>query len=98
MTSRKISGKGLKIEVMANCRITPTVAYNPWTEEELHFPNKKELALHFGINPKTVTAWFKFGKPVIDLMENERGIIDIAKATQAPLNGFEIYTQEEWQE
>lgn len=79
-------------------RMQRMVAYNPMTEERLDFKNQKELALHFGISPKTISSWITKGRPIIDLMEDERGIIDITKATQEPLHGFEIYTEKEWQE
>lgn len=79
-------------------KIQRMVAYNPMTEERLDFKNQKELALHFGISPKTISYWITKGRPIIDLMEDERGIIDITRATQEPLRGFEIYTEKEWQE
>ena len=44
------------------------VAYNPTTEEELHFSCKAQCAKYFGLKTNTVLGWFTFGRPVIELL------------------------------
>lgn len=77
-----------------------TVAYNPNTEQEIHFKSKRDLAFYFGILPNTITYWFRNGRPILDLMsaDKERGMFQKAEQVQAKLKGFEIYTDTEWKE
>ena len=71
------------------------VAYNPMTEEELHFSCKAQCAKHFGLKANTVLGWFTFGRPVIELLVDlDRNQVEIEK--QSKLNGFELFTINEW--
>lgn len=71
------------------------IAYNPMTEEELHFSCKAQCAKHFGLKTNTVLGWFAFGRPVIELLiDLDRNQVEIEK--QSKLNGFELFTIKEW--
>ena len=71
------------------------VAYNPMTEEELHFSCKAQCAEYFGLKANTVLGWFTFGRPVIELLvDPDRNQVEIEK--QSKLNGFELFTINEW--
>ena len=71
------------------------VAYNPTTEEELHFSCKAQCAKHFGLKANTVVKWFDIGRPIIELLreqDNKQAAIE----KQDKLNGFELFTINEW--
>ena len=71
------------------------VAYNPITEEELHFSCKAQCARHFGLKANTVVKWFDIGRPIIELLreqDNKQAAIE----KQDKLNGFELFTMNEW--
>ena len=71
------------------------VAYNPMTEEELHFSSKAQCAKYFGLKVNTVLGWFAYGRPVIELLTDlDRNQVEIEK--QSKLNGFELFTIKEW--
>ena len=42
------------------------VAYNPTTEEELHFSCKTQCAKYFGLKANTVIRWLDNGMPVVE--------------------------------
>ena len=50
---------------MATQKAIKVVAYNPMTEEELHFSCKAQCAKHFGLKANTVIRWLDNGMPVI---------------------------------
>ena len=71
------------------------VAYNPITEEELHFSCKTQCAKHFGLKANTVVKWFDIGRPIIELLreqDNKQAAIE----KQDKLKGFELFTINEW--
>ena len=71
------------------------VAYNPITEEELHFSCKAQCAKYFGLKANTVVKWFDIGRPIIELLKDlDRNQVEIEK--QSKLNGFELFTINEW--
>ena len=71
------------------------VAYNPTTEEELHFSCKAQCAEYFGLKANTVIRWLDNGMPVIELLTDlDRNQVEIEK--QSKLNGFELFTINEW--
>ena len=71
------------------------VAYNPTTEEEIHFSCKVQCAKYFGLKPNTVIRWLDNGMPVIELITDpDRNQAEIEK--QSKLNGFELFTMNEW--
>ena len=71
------------------------VAYNPTTEEELHFSCKVQCAEYFGLKANTVIRWLDNGMPVIELLTDlGRNQVEIEK--QSKLNGFELFTINEW--
>ena len=71
------------------------VAYNPITEEELHFSCKAQCAKYFGLKANTVIRWLDNGMPVIELLTGlDRNQVEIKK--QSKLNGFELFTIKEW--
>ena len=71
------------------------IAYNPMTEEELHFSCKAQCANYFGLKANTVLGWFAFGRPIIELLTDlDRNQVEIEK--QSKLNGFELFTIKEW--
>ena len=71
------------------------IAYNPITEEELHFSCKAQCAKYFGLKANTVIRWIDNGMPVIelltDLVRNQE-----KNKKQSKLNGFELFTIKEW--
>ena len=80
---------------MAIQKAIKVVAYNPTTEEELHFSCKAQCAKYFGLKTNTVLGWFTFGRPVIELLVDlDRNQVEIEK--QSKLNGFELFTINEW--
>ena len=82
---------------MAMQKAIKVVAYNPTTEEELHFSCKAQCAKYFGLKANTVIKWFDIGRPIIELLrEQERNQVEIEK--QSKLNGFELFTIKEWLE
>ena len=50
---------------MALQKAIKVVAYNPTTEEELHFSSKAQCAKYFGLKANTVIRWLDNGMPVI---------------------------------
>ena len=71
------------------------VAYNPTTEEELHFSCKAQCAKYFGLKANTVVKWFDIGRPIIELLreqDNKQAAIE----KQDKLKGFELFTINEW--
>lgn len=71
------------------------IAYNPMTEEELHFSRKAQCAEYFGLKTNTVIRWLGNGRPVIELLiDLDRNQVEIEK--QSKLNGFELFTIKEW--
>ena len=71
------------------------VAYNPTTEEELHFSCKAKCAKYFELKANTVIRWLDNGMPVIELLTDpDRNKVEIEK--QSKLNGFELFTIKEW--
>ena len=80
---------------MATQKAIKVVAYNPMTEEELHFSCKAKCAKHFGLKANTVIRWLGNGMPVIELLTDlDRNKVEIEK--QSKLNGFELFTIKEW--
>lgn len=80
---------------MAIQKAIKVVAYNPTTEEELHFSCKAQCAKHFGLKANTVIRWLDNGMPVIELLTDlDRNKVEIEK--QSKLNGFELFTIKEW--
>ena len=80
---------------MAMQKAIKVVAYNPMTEEELHFSCKTQCAKFFGLIPNTVIRWLDNGMPVIELLTDlDRNKVEIEK--QSKLNGFELFTIKEW--
>jgi len=71
------------------------VAYNPTTEEELHFSCKAQCAKHFGLKANTVVKWFDIGRPIIELLR-EQDNKQVAIEKQDKLKGFELFTINEW--
>ena len=56
------------------------VAYNPTTEEELHFSCKAQCAKYFGLKANTVIRWLDNGMPVIELLTDlDRNQVEIKK-------------------
>ena len=71
------------------------VAYNPTTEEGLHFSCKAQCAKYFELKANTVIRWLDNGMPVIELLTDpDRNKVEIEK--QSKLNGFELFTIKEW--
>ena len=71
------------------------IAYNPMTEEELHFSYKAQCAKYFGLKANTVVKWFDIGRPIIELLreqDNKQAAIE----KQDKLKGFELFTINEW--
>ena len=80
---------------MATQKAIKVVAYNPMTEEELHFSGKAQCANYFGLTANTVIRWLDNGMPVIELLVDlDRNRVEIEK--QSKLNGFELFTIKEW--
>ena len=80
---------------MATQKAIKVVAYNPTTEEELHFNCKAKCAKYFGLKANTVIRWLDNGRPVIELLiDLDRNQVEIEK--QSKLNGFELFTINEW--
>lgn len=80
---------------MAIQKAIKVVAYNPTTEEELHFSCKAQCAKYFGLKTNTVIRWLDNGMPVIELLTDvDRNQVEIEK--QSKLNGFELFTINEW--
>ena len=71
------------------------VAYNPSTEEELHFSCKAQCAKYFGLKANTVVKWFDIGRPIIELLR-EQDNKQVAIEKQDKLKGFELFTINEW--
>ena len=71
------------------------VAYNPVTEEELHFSCKAKCAKYFGLKANTVVKWFDIGRPIIELLR-EQDNKQVAIEKQDKLKGFELFTINEW--
>ena len=71
------------------------VAYNPTTEEELHFSCKAQCAKYFGLKANTVVKWFDIGRPIIELLR-EQDNKQVAIEKQDKLKGFELFTINEW--
>ena len=71
------------------------VAYNPTTEEELHFSCKAQCAKYFGLKANTVIRWLDIGRPIIELLR-EQDNKQVAIEKQDKLNGFELFTINEW--
>ena len=71
------------------------VAYNPITEEELHFSCKDQCAKYFGLKANTVIKWFDIGRPIIELLR-EQDNKQVAIEKQDKLKGFELFTIKEW--
>ena len=58
------------------------VAYNPTTEEELHFSCKAQCAKHFGLKANTVIRWLDNGMPVTELLTDlDRNQVEIKKVS-----------------
>ena len=56
------------------------VAYNPTTEEELHFSCKAQCAKYFDLKANTVIRWLDNGMPVIELLTDlDRNKVEIEK-------------------
>ena len=80
---------------MAMQKAIKVVAYNPMTEEELHFSCKTQCANYFGLKANTVIRWLDNGMPVVELLTDlDRNKVEIEK--QSKLNGFELFTINEW--
>ena len=80
---------------MATQKAVKVVAYNPVTEEELHFICKAKCAKYFGLKANTVIRWLDNGRPVIELLiDLDRNQVEIEK--QSKLNGFELFTINEF--
>ena len=80
---------------MATQKAIKVVAYNPMTEEELHFSCKAQCAKYFGLKANTVVKWFDIGRPIIELLreqDNKQAAIE----KQDKLKGFELFTIKEW--
>ena len=80
---------------MATQKAVKVVAYNPMTEEELHFSCKAQCAKYFGLKANTVVKWFDIGRPIIELLreqDNKQAAIE----KQDKLKGFELFTIKEW--
>ena len=80
---------------MATQKAIKVVAYNPTTEEELHFSCKAQCAKYFGLKANTVVKWFDIGRPIIELLreqDNKQAAIE----KQDKLKGFELFTINEW--
>lgn len=71
------------------------IAYNPMTEEELHFSCKAQCAKHFGLKANTVITWFLTGRPIVELLREQENK-QIALEKQEKLQGFELFTLKEW--
>ena len=80
---------------MATQKAIKVIAYNPMTEEELHFSCKAQCAKYFGLNANTVVKWFDIGRPIIELLR-EQDNKQVAIEKQEKLNGFELFTIKEW--
>ena len=80
---------------MATQKAVKVVAYNPTTEEELHFSCKAECAKYFGLKANTVVKWFDIGRPIIELLR-EQDNKQVAIEKQDKLKGFELFTINEW--
>ena len=80
---------------MATQKAIKVVAYNPTTEEELHFSCKAECAKYFGLKANTVVKWFDIGRPIIELLR-EQDNKQVAIEKQDKLKGFELFTIKEW--
>jgi len=80
---------------MATQKAIKVVAYNPTTEEELHFSCKAQCAKHFGLKANTVVKWFDIGRPIIELLR-EQDNKQVAIEKQDKLKGFELFTINEW--
>ena len=80
---------------MATQKAIKVVAYNPVTEEELHFSCKAQCAKYFGLKANTVVKWFDIGRPIIELLR-EQDNNQVAIEKQSKLNGFELFTINEW--
>ena len=80
---------------MSTQKAIKVVAYNPMTEEELHFSCKAQCANYFGLKANTVIRWLDNGMPVIELLiDLARNLVEFEK--QSKLNGFELFTIKEW--
>ena len=80
---------------MAMQKAIKVVAYNPTTEEELHFSCKTQCAKYFGLKANTVIKWFDIGRPIIELLR-EQDNKQVAIEKQDKLKGFELFTINEW--
>ena len=80
---------------MATQKAIKVVAYNPTTEEELHFSCKAQCAKYFGLKANTVVKWFDIGRPIIELLR-EQDNKQVAIEKQDKLKGFELFTINEW--
>ena len=80
---------------MATQKAIKVVAYNPTTEEELHFSCKAQCAKYFGLKANTVVKWFDIGRPIIELLR-EQDNKQVAIEKQDKLKGFELFTIKEW--
>ena len=80
---------------MAMQKAIKVVAYNPVTEEELHFSCKAQCAKYFGLKANTVIRWLDNGMPVIELLR-EQDNKQVAIEKQDKLKGFELFTINEW--
>ena len=80
---------------MATQKAIKVVAYNPMTEEELHFSCKAQCAKYFGLKANTVIRWLDNGMPVIELLR-EQDNKQVAIEKQDKLKGFELFTINEW--
>ena len=80
---------------MATQKAVKVVAYNPMTEEELHFSCKAQCAKYFGLKANTVVKWFDIGRPIIELLR-EQDNKQVAIEKQDKLKGFELFTIKEW--
>ena len=80
---------------MAMQKAIKVVAYNPTTEEELHFSCKAQCAEYFGLKANTVVKWFNIGRPIIELLR-EQDNKQVAIEKQDKLKGFELFTINEW--
>ena len=80
---------------MAIQKAIKVVAYNPMTEEELHFSCKAQCAKYFGLKANTVIRWLDNGMPIIELLR-EQDNKQVAIEKQDKLKGFELFTINEW--
>ena len=80
---------------MATQKAIKVVAYNPMTEEELHFSCKTQCAKYFGLKANTVIRWLDIGRPIIELLR-EQDNKQVAIEKQDKLKGFELFTINEW--